>query len=535
MKKFKHLSASIECSAGSTPTVSTLKRFITMLSAMGYTELYLGLTDAYKIDSEPYFNYKRGGYTTADLNELDVWAKSCGIELIGTIQTLGHLDYLERHESFRELMDTHNILMVGDERVYALVDKMFAAISAGLSSRRIHVGFDECWGLGTGNYLKKNGPADKKELLLRHLRRVVEISRKYGYTCEIWHDMLIETDNTTVTSADVRAALPDDVTVWYWEYWEKNEDVLRAKLDDMAKYADKLGFAGTAFKCGSMTSLNVFSMARLLPQMKIAAEKGLDSFMVTLWSDNGAWVHDYAVLPSLYACAEYASGAWDGTGAPDKDRFTELTGGDYDALMSLDFLDDPFRRCPVDWHGNRSFWITLTDLFNGGWDLMLDPETPAAYRGLSAEYAAVAEADEHGPYAHMFRSASLFALFLSYKSTLGVEIRRAYKAGDKQALSGCLLRLAVLRQTLADYIPVYEDAWNRDNQPFGLELDQMFLGMQDVRLAYVDRCIRAYIDRGEPIRELDTDTIMPDIPSSANEESYWNSDWKKLVSNCGLW
>lgn len=534
MKRFTHLSALIECSAGVTPTVATLKRFITMLSGMGYTELYLGLTDAYKIPGEPYFNYKRGGYTAAELGELDAHAAACGLELIASIQTLGHLDYLERHESYRDLMDTHNILMVGDERVYALVDRMFAAISAGLSSRRIHVGFDECWGLGTGNYLKKNGPADKKELLLRHLRRVVEISRKYGYTCEIWHDMLIETDNTRVTSADVRATLPEDVTVWYWDYWEKDENALRDKIDNMTKYADKLGYAGTAFKCGSMTSLNTFSMARLLPQMRISEEKGLGSFMVTLWSDNGAWVNNYSVLPSLFACAEYARGAWDGEGAPDRERFRALTGGDYDALMSLDYLDDPFRRCPADWHGNRSFWIMLTDVLNGGWDLMLDPDTPAAYRGLSAEYGALAASDEAGEYAHLFRSAQAFALVLSYKSTLGVELRRAYKVKDKDALGGCLLRLAVLRQALADYIPVYEDAWNRDNMPYGLELDQLFLGGQAARLAYVERRVRAFIDRDEPITELDTETVRPDLPPCVNDESFWNSDWRVLVSNCGL-
>ena len=535
MNRFKHLSALIECSAGVTPTVSTLKRFIRMLSGMGYTELYLGLTDAYKIPGEPYFNYKRGGYTTADLCELDAYAASCGMELIGSIQTLGHLDYLERHASYRDMMDTHNILMVGDERVYALVDKMFAAISAGLSSRRIHIGFDECWGLGTGNYLKKNGPADKKELLLRHLRRVVDISRKYGYTCEVWHDMLIETDNTRVTPADVRAALPEDVTVWLWEYWEKNEDALRGKIDNMEKHADRLGYAGTAFKCGSMTSLNTFSMARLLPQMKIAEEKGIDSFMVTIWSDNGAWVNNYSVLPSFFDCAEYVRGAWDGEGTPDKERFAALTGGDYDALLSLDYLDDPFRRCPVDWHGNRSFWIMLTDLLNGGWDLMLDPDTPAAYRGLSAEYAAMAAADETGEYAHLFRSAEKFANVLSLKSTLGVELRRAYKAKDKDALAGCLLRLAELREALSVYVPVYEDAWNHDNMPFGLELDQMFLGMQVVRLAYIERIVRSFIDRDEPIRELDDETILPDLPPCTNEESYWNSNWKELVSNCGLW
>lgn len=532
--KFKHLSASIECSAGRTPTVKTLCHFIRMLSDMGYTELYLGLTDAYKMEGEPYFNYKRGGYTTEDLRALDAYAKERGIELIATIQTLGHLDYLERHESYRDMMDTHNILMVGDERVYALVDKMFATMSKGLSSRRIHIGFDECYGLGTGNYLKKNGPADKKELLLRHLRRVVEIASKYGYTCEIWHDMLIETDNTRVTSADVRAALPEGVRVWYWEYWEKDEATLNDKILNMKKYADNLGFAGTAFKCGSMAPLNAFSMARLLPGMKQSVAHGIDAFMVTLWSDNGAWVSNYSVLPCLYACAEYARGTWDGTGKPDAARFERITGGNYDELWSLDFLDDPFELGAADCHSNRTFWILLSDLLFGGWDLMIRPDTPDTYRRLSERYAAVYDRDPQGPYAHVFRAASGLALVLAEKATLGVGIRAAYKNGDKSALTDCLSGLKKLREALDAYIPVYEDAWNRDNQPHGLELDQLFLGGEATRLAYIERRIRAFIDRDEPITELDTETVRPDMPASVNEESYWNSNLRTLYSNCGM-
>lgn len=534
MAKFQRFSALIECSTGVTPTVASVKRYITMLAKMGYTELYLGLTDGYKMEKQPYFNYKRGGYTTEDLNELDACAKAAGIELIANIQTLGHLDFLARHESYRDMMDTANILLVGDERVYALVDQMFGAISKGLSSRRIHIGFDECWGLGTGNYLKRFGPADKKELLLRHLKRVLTIAQKYGYTCEIWHDMLVEKDNTVVTAADVRAALPEDVIVWYWEYWEKDEPTLRVKVDDVKTYAAQIGFAGTAFKCGSMAPLNTFSLARLLPQMKIASEKGIASYMVTLWSDNGAWVNNYAVLPALYAAAEYNRGAWDGVGELDKERFREITGGDYDQLMMLDRLDDPLDVRPVDGHGNRSFWITLCDLFNGGWDLLLDPREPEAYAALSETFSSFAAGEPDGAYAHLYRSSALFARFLGLKCRLGVDIRAAYAAGDKQALADCLVRVRELKQALADYIPVYNAAWLHDSMPFGLEIDQIFLGGQLVRLDYVASRMEAHLATGERIGELDAPTVLPDLAPGVTADGFWNSDWKTIVSNCGF-
>ena len=66
---FKRLSVFLECSTGNTFTVASIKRFIDILYKLGYNELYLGLTDAYKIEGEPYFNYMRGGYTIDDLKE----------------------------------------------------------------------------------------------------------------------------------------------------------------------------------------------------------------------------------------------------------------------------------------------------------------------------------------------------------------------------------------------------------------------------------------------------------------------------------
>jgi len=531
---FSNLSCLIECSTGSTPTVETIKNYIKMLSKMGYNALYLGCTDAYKIEGEPYFNYKRGGYTTDEFKEMDAFAKEHGIELIANIQTLGHLDYIGRHASYADLMDNTNIMMVGDERVYALVDKMFDAISKGLTSRKIHIGFDECWGLGQGNYQKKYGPADAKELLLRHLKRVVEIAKKYGYTCEIWHDMLIDKKNTKVTPMEVKAALPDDVIVYYWDYFEKDENELRSKIEKLQQYADRLGYAGTAFKCGSMTSLNHFSIARLIPEMRVAKEKGMDNFMVTLWSDNGAWVNNYTVLPAVFAAAEFNSGDWDGVSEIDKKKFKEITGASYDAMMSLDFLDDPHKGQPVDYHGNRSFWITMTDLCNGGWDLLLRPKTKEAYEDLSKEYKTYVENGEAGPFDYLFETASVFAEFLGKKCMLGRNVRSSYKNKDVGTLKEVILDIDDLKSTLQKYIPIYEDSWLHDNSCYGLEIDQLFLGEQLIRLDYYKRMLLKYLEKGEKIPELENETIVPDVGKGVDDDNFWNSDWKQLVSNVGI-
>lgn len=530
MGRFKHFSVLIECSAGNTPKVDTIKHFIRMLSRMGYNELYLGCTDAYKMEGEPYFNYKRGGYTTEDFQEMDACAKENGIELIASIQTLGHLHFLQRHESYRDLMDNDHVLLVGDERVYKLIDKMFATISKGLSTKRIHIGYDECWGLGLGNYLKKNPPADKKELLLRHLSKVTNIAYKYGYTCEVWHDMLTETLNTKVTAEQVRNALPENTTMFYWNYFEGDVHVLRSGLDNMFKYTDKVGYAGSVFKCGSMAPMNTFSLSRLLTQMRVAEEKGLDHFMITLWSDNGAWVNNYTVLPALYACAEFNIGRWDGTGELDKARFKDITGADYDDMLSLDYLDDPYKKKLTNTHANLTFLIFFADLLNGGWDLLYDKDMPKTYEDLANHYQRLA----CGDYSHVFKCAEKLARVLSIKCLLGLTIRNAYKANDTKTLKESVERLKELENAIIEFSKAYADMWLHDSMPYGLEVCQTLIGGQMLRTSYVKQVIEAYLKSGRPIPELACETIVPDLPPGTTQDSCWIADWKLLISNCGF-
>ena len=100
MKKFETLSALIECSSGVVPKTETIKSYIDILASFGYDRLYLGLADAYKIKSEPRFNYKRGGYTTEELKGMDDYAKSRGVELVAQIHILSHLHFLKKYPEF---------------------------------------------------------------------------------------------------------------------------------------------------------------------------------------------------------------------------------------------------------------------------------------------------------------------------------------------------------------------------------------------------------------------------------------------------
>ena len=527
MKKFEHLSALVECSSGVVPKVETIKKYLDIFSRMGYDRMYLGLADAYKIPEEPFFNYKRGGYTTDDLREMDDYAKRCGVELIPQIQLLSHLHFLRKYPEYSGIFDTDNVLMVGEERVYQLIEHMIKAISEGFSSRRIHIGLDEVFGIGTGEYLKKYGPADKKELILRHLRRVFPILKKYGYTCEMWADMLLETDNTAVTAEQVRAVLPDESTLFLWDYEENDEARLAAMIDRGKAYAQNLAFAGGVWKYIGFGPCNRYSVSRLLPQMKVCSQKGIRHFMVTLWSDNGAPCSVYAALPALFVAAEYANGAYDGGEDLDKEKFRTIAGIGYDDMLSLEYLNDPLKQGGRT-RSSSSFWAFYTDLLLGNFDLFLTPGVEKAYSALASEYAAL----KTGPFGHIFAMSEALMRVLAVKAPLPGRIRTAYEKDDKEELKRCMEEIRKLREKISAFVGIFGDYFRTDNRPFGLEVHHLYLGGQLVRCDYALERLTAHVEHGEPIEELEGGVLKLNYDPPLTPDNSCMMDCRMLISYC---
>ncbi|MFR6640752.1 MAG: family 20 glycosylhydrolase [Christensenellales bacterium] len=85
----------------------------------------------------------RGRYTTEELTELDAFGAKIGIELVPCIQTLAHLNQIFRWEEYAAINDNNDILLIDDERTYALIEKMIATMRKAFRSHKIHIGMDE--------------------------------------------------------------------------------------------------------------------------------------------------------------------------------------------------------------------------------------------------------------------------------------------------------------------------------------------------------------------------------------------------------
>ncbi len=474
---------------------------------MGYAQLYLGLTSGFEIESEPYFAYKRGRYTVAQLREIDDYAAAKGIEVIANIQTLAHLGFLRWHECYHDLFDGANSLLVGEEKGYVLIEKMIATISSALRSKTIHIGMDEAIDLGEGKYKAIHGKeGDKKDLLLTQLDRVVKIAEKYGYQrCEIWGDMFY-TGGSALTDEEIKTRLPQNVDVDLWSYVEKDEKVLDEFVKRGQSFSPTAHYAGAAWKISGFAPSNRFSVSRLLPQMKVCGERGVKKFIITVWSDGNSSASVFSVLPTLYAVAEYNKGAFDGENGLDKARFKQIVGANYDEMISLDLLNDPFNAY-YDHFGNRSYWLLLSDPFLNSYDVMVERGTGEAYQAIAKGYAK----SFCRKFGYVFEMEAALANVLAVKAELGLDIREGYERKDLGELQACINRTALLISRMKKFIKVFCEYFKKEYFSFGIETKTLLLGGLLQRFQYIRKALVNYVENEVKIDELEEKALPPSI------------------------
>ena len=143
MMNLSRLGVMLDCSRNAVMKPEKVKEFIDVLAKIGYNTLELYMEDTYEIEGEPYFGYLRGGYTAQELKDIDAYAEEKGVELIPAIQTLAHFNNLAKLPHYEDIIDINDILLVENEKTYALIDKMFKTLHETFSSRLVNIGMDE--------------------------------------------------------------------------------------------------------------------------------------------------------------------------------------------------------------------------------------------------------------------------------------------------------------------------------------------------------------------------------------------------------
>ena len=494
-----NLGLMVDCSRNAVMSVSGLKRFIDVIAKMGYKFLMLYTEDTYEVDGEPYFGYMRGRYTKDEIKEIVAYAGGYGMEVIPCIQTLAHLRQIFNWYVYQGVNDVDDILLVGDERTYTLIENMFKTLRECFSSNRIHIGMDEAHTLGSGKYKSANGIKPQPEIFLEHLNKVCKIAEKYDFKPLIWSDMFFRMQFGGIyyvregeIREEIRNAVAENAGLVFWDYYHDSTfiDVYTHMLKLHKSFNRETWFAGGAWKWIGFRPSNYRTIKHTKPALDECEKAGIENIFMTIWGDDGSECPVSALLPSLFYVAEYAKGNKDLDKI--KQKFNEKFGENYDDFLLLDLImPDEFTKSRDDASGSKT--MLYSDPFLGFLDSTVrgDFYEDKYYAKLAKKLKNASQRSKN--YAYIFESFSALCEVLSIKYSLGFATRKAYQDGDKKQLVSVLKKYELVIKKLKVFISAFKKMWHKDNKPFGFEVQELRLGGLLLRLQSCKERLSQYI------------------------------------------
>ena len=512
------LGVMLDCSRDGVYTVGALKKYIDVLSAMGYDSLQLYTEDVYEIEGEPYFGYLRGRYSGEELKELDKYAAGRGIELIPCIQTLAHLGGLTRWAEYADCTDCNDILLADEEKTYVLIEKMFRSVAENFTSRRINIGMDEAHMVGLGKYLDIHGYTDRFGILRRHLLRVSEIAAKYGFRPMMWSDMFFrlackgEYYSTELEITPEMAALvPENVDLVYWDYYSSEQKVYDGMIRSHKKFGRHVVFGGGAWSWAGFAPKNTLSLQNSLPAIRSCIENGIDDIFITAWRDDGAECSLYGNLPALFAIAEYVRSNFDEKKIAAK--FYQTFGVRFEDFMYADEIDLCMDREILT--STLCKYMLYSDPFVGFCDYTAKCGQGKTFAAVSEKLRKISKGQEYG---YLFETLSALASVLELKYDLGIRTREAYRLG-RDAVKELLPVYAQTEKRVKKFYALFRAQWDRECKPNGFEKHDLRLGGLLLRLAHCREILTEYAEgRSDRISVLE-EKILPFPERGAKEGS----------------
>ena len=527
--RYNLLGNMVDCSRNAVMKIDTVKKFIRISALLGFNMLQLYTEDTYEIEGEKYFGHLRGRYTLQELQEIDRYAESFGVEVIPCIQTLAHLNCIFKWSTYATIRDVEDILNVGTEGALELIEKMFQTMRKAFKSNKINIGMDEAHLLGTGQYLELFGYKKRSQIMKEHLEKVVALCRKYGYEPMMWSDMFFRMCSPTnkytgVTGIpdEVINSVPEGVNLVYWNYFNNDPEVYKTMIEEHMRFNRKISFAG-----GASTWQGFAAVQKNAIDNSRAALSGIDGYPLeavfcTEWGDDGAECSTFSGLPTIVMFAE---AGWNGDLSDDAMR-TKMAvfGADFDDFYKMHKLfTTPEGKRP--W-GYIQKYLLYGDVLQGAWDYHVPTDAKEHFTGCIEDFK---KASENNPkWSYLFKSLIKLSEILALKSRLGIELKEAYDNGDKETMSDIANNIIpdiVLK--IKEFKILFRERWMEDNKAFGFEVQDTRLGGLSARLETVSDMINDYLSgKLDRLEELEEERLS---------HIYEGDELKGGITTCSQW
>lgn len=507
---FEKLGIMLDLSRNMVMRPEHFKKWLRRMALCGCNEVLLYCEDTYELDDEPLFGSYRAPYTQDELRDMDDYAAALGIELIGCIQTLGHMEQLLWHRHYAAMTDSERIMLVDHPDTEKLIRKMIAFWASSLRSRRIHVGMDEAHGLGRGLHQTLHGAENESSIMNRHLKLVSSVCKENGLAPMIWSDMYFRMTNSRHEYYDYASPFPaglkkeidPETQLVYWDYYHKQITDYRKMIHRHRELGKEPVVASGIWTWTRLWYDHQMTMETALPCIDVCRQEKVKELFFTMWGDDGAYCNYDSSLAGILRCADLAYGCRDE--ADSADRFEAVCHGDYGANIAAGELQmklgDDFILLAV-----MMLWDDplLGKYFDNC--KRIDPEFDLIYlEQLDEVLCRIMPSAEDNAAGDIGYAVDLIK-FLIKKVELRGALEAAYDLGDRLALRELVTTtIPAAIAALVELDAGFRRNWLKCAKAHGLERIQIRNAGQIARLEELSIRIREYLDGTvERIEELD--------------------------------
>ncbi|CAG2165029.1 unnamed protein product [Oppiella nova] len=213
------------------------EQLIEFLSRIGINGLLIEYEDMFPYTQSLSELKCQDSYSEQQIESIIGMANKYDMKIIPLIQTFGHLEFVLKHDNFRELREVKtypNSICPTNERSFDTIKEMLRQMISlhhkctKLDS--IHIGCDEVWHLGQCSrclqYLNDNCYTDKSRLFATFVTKIADYVRKtFDIHVIIWDDMIRQMDEQMIIESQLNRLCEPMV----WHYLDAQTFRLRDK------------------------------------------------------------------------------------------------------------------------------------------------------------------------------------------------------------------------------------------------------------------------------------------------------------------
>lgn len=322
----------LDVSRDRVPTLASLFGLVETLASLKLNVLQLYVEHTFAYPGHEAVWRDASPLSPDDVRALDAHCRGLGVELVPNQNSFGHMERWLRHPAYRALGEAEgggHCLAPGDAAA-GFMGSLYDALLPSFSSRRLHVGCDETFDLGTGRSAAACRERGRGRVYLEFLLRLVADLHARGRHVEFWGDIVLQ--HPALIPELPREGLTADA--WYYEAPRPPETIPDAVVEVMARFgytrellsgfaghAPQFAAAGIPFQvCPGTSSWNSLlgrftnARANVRDAVEWGRRCGAEGMLLTDWGDNG---HLQPFAVSLAPLALAAGLAWHGDGCSD--------------------------------------------------------------------------------------------------------------------------------------------------------------------------------------------------------------------------